>query len=101
MGKPTYIQTDANTANLAELHLLKMVSFELIIRELIAKVCMLSNPTDYAQLFTEKETAAKLSTSIKNLYILRRDSKIHYRQDGKTIRYSLGDIMEYEESCRR
>ncbi|MDP4239766.1 MAG: helix-turn-helix domain-containing protein [Bacteroidota bacterium] len=101
MGKTTYLLTDANTANLAELQLLKMESFERLLQELTAKVCTLTNPLDYTQLFTEKETAAKLSTSVKNLYILRKEGKIHYCQDGKIIRYSLGDILEYEESCRR
>jgi len=101
MQKTTYIQTDANTANLAELQLLKMASFELILRELMVKVSTLTNPLDLSQLFTEQETADRLSISIKNLYILRKQGKIHYHQLGINIRYSLGDIMEYEEKCRR
>ena len=101
MGKTTNIQPDALTANLAELQLLKMESFELIIRELMAKVCTLTNPLDNSQLFTEKEAATRLSISIKNLYILRKQGKIHYHQVGINIRYSFGDILEYEESCKR
>ena len=101
MGKTRYILTDAQTANLAELQLLKMESFELAIRELMAKVSTLSNPLDYSQLFTEQEAAARLSISIKNLYMLRKQGNIHYHQVGINIRYSLGDIMEYEEGCRR
>ncbi|MDD4971054.1 MAG: helix-turn-helix domain-containing protein [Paludibacter sp.] len=101
MGKNVYILTDANTANLAELQLLKMASFELIIRELMVKVSTLTNPLDLSQLFTEKETASRLSISIKNLYILRKEGKIHYHQVGINIRYSLGDIVEYEERCRK
>jgi len=101
MGKTTYIQTDTNTANLAELQLLKMESFELVIRELMAKVSTLTNPLNSVQLFTEKEAAAMLSISIKNLYTLRKHGNIHYHQVGINIRYSLGDIMEYEERCRK
>jgi len=101
MGKTTYIQTDTNTANLAELQLLKMESFELVIRELMAKVSTLTNPLDLSQLFTEQEAADRLSISIKNIYLLRKEGKIHYHQLGINIRYSLGDILEYEEGCRK
>ncbi|MDD4972059.1 MAG: helix-turn-helix domain-containing protein [Paludibacter sp.] len=101
MGKTTYIQTDAHTANLAELQLLKMESFELVIRDLMAKVSTLTNPLDLSQLFTEQETADRLSISIATIYRLRKQGKIHYHQVGINIRYSLGDIVEYEESCRR
>lgn len=101
MGRITYIRTDAHTANLAEMQLLKMESFELIIRELMAKVGTLTNPLDYSQLFTEQETADRLSISTKSLYTLRKQSKIHYHQVGINIRYSLGDIVEYEGKCRR
>jgi len=101
MGKNVYIQTDANTANLAELHLLKMARVELVIRELMAKVSTLTNPLDLSQLFTEQETADRLSISIANIYRLRKQGKIHYHQVGINIRYSLGDILEYEERCRR
>jgi hypothetical protein len=101
MGKTTYIQTDAHTANLTELLLEKLDNQERFFKELMAKVCTLSNPLDYAQLFTEKEAADMLSISIKNLYLLRKEGKIHYCQDGKIIRYSLRDILEYEESCRK
>ena len=101
MQKTTYIQTDANIANLAELQLLKMESFELTMRELMAKVCTLTNPLDYSQLFTEEETAARLCISLQNIYRIRKLGNIHYRLVGNSIRYSLGDILEYEESCRR
>ena len=101
MQKTTYIQTDANTANLAELQLLKMASFELILRELMVKVSTLTNPLDLSQLFTEQETADRLSISIANIYRLRKQGKIQYHKIGINIRYSLGDIMEYEEKCRR
>ena len=101
MGKNVYIQTDANTANLAELQLLKMESFELVIRELMVKVSTLTNPLDLSQLFTEQETADRLSISIATIYRLRKHGKIHYHQVGINIRYSLGDIVEYEERCRK
>jgi predicted site-specific integrase-resolvase len=61
----------------------------------------LTNPLNYAQLYTEKQAAELLSISIKNLYLLRKDGKIHYHQLGINIRYSLGDILEYEERCRK
>ena len=100
MGKKR-IHTDAHIANPAELHLLKMERVELVIRELTAKVCTLTNPTNYTQLYTEKQADDLLSLSIKNLYILRKEGKIHYHQVGINIRYSLGDILEYEERCRK
>jgi len=78
-----------------------MERVELVIRELTAKVCTLTNPTNYTQLYTEKQADDLLSLSIKNLYILRKEGKIHYHQVGINIRYSLGDILEYEERCRK
>jgi len=78
-----------------------MERVELVIRELTAKVCTLTNPTNNTQLYTEKQADDLLSLSIKNLYILRKEGKIHYHQVGINIRYSLGDILEYEERCRK
>ena len=101
MQKTTYIQTDANTANLTELLLKKLENFELSNNELKAKVCTLTNPLDYSQLFTEEETASRLCISLQNMYRIRKLGKIHYRQVGDSIRYSLGDIMEYEEKCKK
>ncbi|MDP4239765.1 MAG: helix-turn-helix domain-containing protein [Bacteroidota bacterium] len=101
MLNPRQIQTDAHTANLTELLLKKLESYERSNKELKAMVCALSNPLDYAQLFTEKEAAALLSISQKNTYLLRKEGKIHYHQVGINIRYSLRDILEYEEGCRR
>ncbi|MDD4972060.1 MAG: helix-turn-helix domain-containing protein [Paludibacter sp.] len=101
MEKTRYIQTDANTANQTELLMKKLENYERMNNELMAKVCTLTNPTNYAQLYTEKQAADLLNISIKNLYILRKEGKIHYHQVGINIRYSLGDILEYEESCRR
>jgi len=101
MGKTKYILTDANTANLTELLMEKLENYERMNRELMAKIRTLTNPLDNSQLFTEQQTANRLSISIKNLYILRKQGKIHYRQVGINIRYSLGDILEYEEGCRR
>ena len=101
MGKTTYIQTDAHTANLTVLLMEKLVSYERMNSELMAKICTLTNPLDCSQLFTEQETADRLSISIKNLYILRKQGNIHYHQVGINFRYSLGDIMEYEEGCKK
>jgi len=67
----------------------------------MTKHVLLTNPTDLSQLFTEKEAAARLRISNKTLYNLRIENKIHYRQLETNIRYSLGDILEYEERCRR
>ena len=89
-----YIQTDDNTANLVELLLQELA-------KLRHEVSTLSNPVEMAQLFTEDKAAEKLSISKSALINLRNDGKIHYRQIGTSIRYSLADIMEYEESCRR
>jgi len=101
MQKPTYIQTDTHTANLTELMMEKLESYERSNKVLMAKVCTMTNPINTAQLYTEKEAASMLSTSIKNLYNLRTDGKIHYHQVGINIRYSMGNILEYEESCSR
>mgnify|MGYP000527050962 CR=1 FL=1 len=98
MGKTNYIQTDALTAILAVLLTLKLEQKEHI--ELLAKVCTLSNPLDYSQLFNEQNTAARLCISIPTIYRLRKNKKIHYHKIGFNIRYSLGNIVEFEESCR-
>ena len=100
MEKTNYIQTDANTANLTELLLKKLKSYERMNSELMAKVCTLTNPLDYSQLFTEEQTADRLCISVKTLYLIRKQGKIHYHPVAINIRYSLGDILEYEESCR-
>ena len=101
MSKTTYLQTDTNTANLTELLLNKVSSYELRMQELMTRVCTLTNPLDYSQLFTEQQTAERLSISVPNLSRIRKQGKIHYRLVGNSIRYSLGDIMEYEERCRK
>jgi excisionase family DNA binding protein len=101
MEKTRYILTDANTANLMELLLEKLENYERMNSELVAKVGTLTNPLDYSQLFTEQETADRLSISKPTIYRLRKQGKIHYHLVGINIRYSLGDILEYEESCRR
>lgn len=101
MIKPKYTQTDTNTANLMVLLLEKLASFELKNSELNAMLCTLTNPLDLTQLFTEEQTAARLSISTPTVYRYRKQGKLHYRQDGHTIRYSLGDIQEYEESIKR
>ena len=101
MKKEKDIQPDALTANLTELLLEKLESYERSNKELMAKVWTLTNPFDYSQLFTEQETAERLNYSTPTLYRLRKQGKIHYRKDGNIIRYSLGDILEYEEKCKR
>ena len=94
MEKRTYIQTDDNTANLVELLLLE-------IQNLNAKVSTLSNPLEMAQLFNEDKAAEILDISKSSVITLRKEKKIHYRQIGNNIRYSLADILEYQERCRR
>jgi len=89
-----YIQTDDNTANLVELLLQEL-------GKLRHEVSTLSNPIEMAQLFTEDRAAELLSISKRKLINLRNERKIHYRQVGDNIRYSLADIVEYQESCRR
>lgn len=94
MKKLTYIKTDDNTANLAELLLLEM-------KNLYAKVSTLTNPQGLAQLYTEDIAAEILNISKSSLNSLRKEGRIHYRQIGTSIRYSLADIFEFEESCKR
>ena len=93
MGRTTYIQTDANTSNLVELLLQE-------IQDLRALVCKL-HPQDYTQLFTEKEVADRLSISLRALKTLRYENKITYRMIESCVRFSLEDIMEFEERCKR
>ncbi len=93
MRKAFYIQTDDNTTNLVKLLLQE-------IGDLKASVCKL-NPPRLAQLFTEKAAAEMMSISEKTLYSLRREGKISYHKLGINIRYSLGDILEYQEKCKR
>jgi hypothetical protein len=94
MKKRTYIQTDDNTANLVELLLAE-------IKDLRHWLCTLSNHEERVCLFTEKKTAEILDISIRGLINLRKEGKIHYRQLGKNIRYTLDDISEFEDNCKR
>ncbi len=89
-----YIQTDNNTVHLVELLLQK-------IENLDAKVNMLSNPVESAKLFNEDRVAELLDISKSSVITLRKEGKIHYRQIGTSIRYSLADILEFQERCRR
>jgi len=89
-----YIQTDNNTANLVELLLQELA-------KLRHEVGTLSNPIEMAQLFNEERAAKMLDISKSSLINIRNDGKIHYRQIGTSIRYSLADIVEFQESCRR
>jgi hypothetical protein len=93
MEKKTYIKTDDNTANLAELLLLE-------IQNLNAKVNMLSNPLETAKLMNEDKAAEMLDISKRALITLRNEGKIHYRQIGNSIRYSLADILEFQDNCK-
>ncbi len=94
MDKIAYIQTDSNTVHLVKLLLEKLNEFD-------EKVCALSNPVHKLQLFTEKETADILKISKRAVFSLRKDGKIHYRDLEIGIRYSMEDIMEFEDSCRK
>ena len=101
MITPKYIQTDDNTVHFSKMVLEKLENQMLFNQELLAKVCTLTIPTNSAQLYNEKEAAKILSMSVKRLYILRKEGKIHYHQDGINIRYSTGNFLEYEENCKR
>ena len=94
MEKITYIKTDDNTV-----HMVKLLLQELV--KLRQEVSTLSNPFDMAQLFNEDKAAELLDISKSSVQTLRKDGKIHYRQIGTSIRYSLADIVEFQESCRR
>ena len=89
-----YIKTDDNTV-----HLVKLLLQEL--ERLRHEVSTLSNPIEMAQLFNEDKAAEILDISKSSVITLRKEKKIHYRQIGNSIRYSLADIVEYQESCRR
>ena len=69
------------------------------IRDLKVSVCKLTLPQP-AQLFTEKAAAEMMSISSRMLFNLRKEGKIHYLLLGNNVRYSLGDILEYEEKCK-
>ena len=89
-----YIQTADNSTNLVELLLLEL-------GKLRHELSTLSNPLESAKLFTEDKAAELLGISKRTLINLRNEGKIHYRQIGTSIRYSLADILEFQEKCRR
>jgi len=93
MGKNLYIQTDDNTSNLVELLLLE-------IKDLKASVSRLS-PSNPLQLFSEEEAAAVLNIHSNSLKTLRYEHKIHFHKINARILYSVEDIREFEEKCRK
>ena len=95
-----YIQTDATTANLAEMLLEKLASMELKLIGLQATVCTLSNPPNEAYLYTEIEAADMMKISLSTIKIIRSEGKINPLFVGGTIRYKMSDIMVYLDSCR-
>lgn len=94
MDKRTYIQTDDNSINLLELLLLKIDGLE-------QKVCTLSNPAHAAQLYTESDVAGILKVTKRTVFNLRKNGKIHFRDLEIGIRYSMEDILEFEDKCRK
>jgi hypothetical protein len=93
MGKATYIETGANTANLVELLLQE-------IRDLKASVGRLS-PSNPLQLLSEEEAASILNIHRNTLITLRYEQKIHFHKINARILYSLKDIREFEGRCRQ
>ena len=114
MRRKVYIQTDTITQNLVELLLreikdlkddiskLQLHNLELMLFDINDLKETLSNfhPLDEAQLYTEEEAAERLCISHRNLMTLRYENKIAYRLIGIRVRYSLEDILEFEEKCR-
>ena len=89
-----YIQTDNTTYNLVELLLLKIERLE-------QKECTIPKPIHPAQLYTESEVADLLKVTKRTVFNLRKENKIHFRDLKIGIRYSLEDIMEFIERCKR
>ncbi|MDD4971834.1 MAG: helix-turn-helix domain-containing protein [Paludibacter sp.] len=99
MAKTLYIQTDANTANLAELLLQQIAFLKNEISSLNASVSRLS-PLGTYQLLSEEETAAILNIHKNTLMMLRNEQQIHFHKIKGRILYSVEDIREFEERCR-
>jgi len=93
MEKTEYIQTDANTKTLVEVLLQE-------IKDLKAQVCRL-NPPDSLRLLSEDEAAIILHISKRTLVLLRNEHKIHYHKIESRILYSLEDIREFEDNCKK
>ena len=100
MGRITYIQTDANTSNLAELLLLEITSLRKEIADLKASVMQIKPPNS-VQLLSEDEAADILNIHKNSLLILRGEDKINFHKINKRILYSGEDIREFEEKCRQ
>ena len=100
MGRTTYIYTDANTSNLAELLLQEITSLRKEIADLKASVMQIKPPNS-VQLFSEEEAAATLNIHKNSLLILRNEHRINFHKINKRILYSVEDIREFEEKCRQ
>jgi hypothetical protein len=101
MNKTTYIHTDNNTVNLAELLLAKLDNHYLDMNELMTLVRTLIPSQEPEHFYTSEETAKILCISVKHLFNLRIAGEIHYREIGTSIRYSKSDIEEYQAKCKR
>ena len=100
MRRRLYIQTNAETANLAELLLQEITALRQEITGLKALVNRLSPSVSY-QLLSEEEAASMLNVSKNTLITLRIEHKIHFHKINSRILYSLEDIREFEEKCRQ
>ena len=100
MKRRLYIQTEAETANLAELLLLEITALRNEITGLNALVKRL-HPPESVQLYMEEEAAALLNISRRTLIKLRNEKSIHYHRIEYRILYSIDDIREFEEKCRK
>lgn len=101
MAKETYIKKIDRSHNMLELVLAKMQQQELNQDELRNLVRLLIPSQEPEHFYTEKETAAILCISEKQVYNLRMSGKINYREIESSIRYAKSDIVEFQESCRR
>jgi hypothetical protein len=99
MGRTTYIYTDANTSNLAELLLQEITGLRKEITDLKTSVMQIKPPNS-VQLLSEEEAAAILNIHKNTLLILRHENKINFHKINARILYSVEDIREFEERCR-
>jgi hypothetical protein len=100
MKRRLYIQTEAETVNLAELLLQEINSLRQDITGLKVSVDRLHPSVSY-QLLSEEEAASMLNISKNTLITLRIEHKIHFHKINARILYSMEDVSEFEGKCRQ
>ena len=100
MNSKNSIQTNEYSSNLVEVLLDKMNNHELEIIQLVQMVRMLVPSQEPERFYSREKTAEILDISIEQLDLLRKKGKINCRKVERSIKYSKGDIIEFQEKCK-